>query len=134
VLNAGVGIPHRAPLETTLCLLAMPGKYNWANLLSPARLRGVDSLVEEVVEEQVLELGVVTVAGQSQSIMACTVPPLYLRLGDVLEEYGSDNAATTPHERNLGLVQLPLVFLGGLSFVNCVQTNELQGCLRFGSA
>jgi hypothetical protein len=57
----------------------------------------VDSLVEEVVEEQVLEVWVGAV-----------------RLGDVLQEDGSDDAATTPHERNLGLVQLPLVLLGGL--------------------
>ena len=47
----------------------------------------MDSLVEEVVEEQVLELGVGAV-----------------RLGNVLQEDGSDNAATAPHERDLGLV------------------------------
>jgi hypothetical protein len=57
----------------------------------------VDSLVEEVVEKQVLEFGVAAV-----------------RLGDVLQENGANDAATTPHERNLGLVQLPLVLLGGL--------------------
>jgi hypothetical protein len=57
----------------------------------------VDSLVEEVVEQQVLEFGVGAV-----------------RLGDVLQENGSDDAATAPHEGNLGLVQLPLVLLGGL--------------------
>jgi hypothetical protein len=57
----------------------------------------VDSLVEEVVEEQVLEVGVGAV-----------------RLGDVLQEDGSDDAATAPHESNLGLVQLPLVLFGGL--------------------
>jgi hypothetical protein len=57
----------------------------------------VDSLVEEVVKEQVLEVGVGAV-----------------RLGNVLQEDGSDNAATAPHEGNLGLVQLPLVLLGGL--------------------
>jgi hypothetical protein len=57
----------------------------------------VDSLVEEVVEKQVLEFGVAAV-----------------RLGDVLQENGANDAATAPHERNLGLVQLPLVLLGGL--------------------
>jgi hypothetical protein len=57
----------------------------------------VDSLVEEVVEQQVLKFGVGAV-----------------RLGDVLQEDGTDDAATAPHERNFGLVQLPLVFLGGL--------------------
>jgi hypothetical protein len=67
-------------------------------LLSPSGLCGVDSLVEEVVEEQVLEVGVGPVC-----------------LGDVLEEDGSDDATTAPHESNLGLVQLPLVLLGSLS-------------------
>ena len=67
------------------------------NSLSPARLSLVDGLVEEVVEEQVLEVGVAAVG-----------------LGDVLKEDGADDAATTPHEGNFWLVQLPLVLLGGL--------------------
>lgn len=57
----------------------------------------MDSLVEEVVEEQVLEVWVGAV-----------------RLGDILQEDRSDDAATAPHERNLGLVQLPVVLLSGL--------------------
>ena len=65
--------------------------------VSPAGLSLVDSLVEEVVEEQVLEVGVSTVG-----------------LGDVLQEDGADNASTTPHEGNLGLVKLPAVLLGGV--------------------
>jgi len=64
------------------------------NDVSPARLRLVDGLVEEVIEEQVLEVGVATV-----------------RLGDVLEEDRADDAATAPHERDLWLVELPLVLL-----------------------
>ena len=67
------------------------------NDVSPAGLSLVDSLVEEVVEEQVLKVGVGTVG-----------------LGDVLQEDGADNASTTPHEGNLGLVELPLVLLGGV--------------------
>lgn len=67
------------------------------NGVSPARLSLVDSLVEEVVEEQVLEVGVGTVG-----------------LGDVLQEDGADNASTAPHEGNLGLVELPAVLLGGV--------------------
>jgi hypothetical protein len=57
----------------------------------------VDSLVEEVIEKQVLEFGVAAIS-----------------LGDVLQENGANDAATTPHERDFGLVQLPLVLLGGL--------------------
>ena len=57
----------------------------------------MDSLVEEVVEEQVLEVGVGTVG-----------------LGDVLQEDGADNAASTPHEGDLGLLELPAVLLGSL--------------------
>jgi hypothetical protein len=68
-----------------------------ADHVTPAGLGVVDGLVEEVVEEQVLEVGVVAVG-----------------LGDILEEDGADNAATTPHEGNGGLVELPLVLLGGL--------------------
>jgi hypothetical protein len=68
-----------------------------ADHVTPAGLGVVDGLVEEVVEEQVLEVGVVAVG-----------------LGDILEEDGADNAATTPHEGNGGLVELPLVLLGSL--------------------
>lgn len=66
-------------------------------LLSPSCLCLVNSLVEEVVEQQVLELGVGTVG-----------------LGDVLQENGADNAASTPHEGDFRLVQLPAVLLGSL--------------------
>ena len=65
--------------------------------VAPAGLRVVDSLVEEVVEEQVLEVRVGAVG-----------------LGDVLEEDGADDAAAAPHERDLGLLELPAVLLGGL--------------------
>ena len=65
--------------------------------VAPAGLRLVDGLVEEVVEEQVLEVWVVAV-----------------RTGDVLEEDGADDAATTPHEGDLWLLELPAVLLGGL--------------------
>ena len=65
--------------------------------VTPAVLGGVDGVVEEVVEEEVLKVGVVAVG-----------------LGDVLEEDGADDAATTPHEGNLGLLELPAVLLGSL--------------------
>lgn len=67
------------------------------NNVAPAGLSLVDGLVEEVVEQQVLEVGVVAVCA-----------------GDVLEEHGADNAATAPHQCNRGLVQLPAVLLGSL--------------------
>ena len=60
------------------------------NDVSPAGLGVVNSLVEEVVKQQVLEVGVGAEG-----------------LGDVLEENGSDDAATTPHEGDVGLVELP---------------------------
>jgi hypothetical protein len=34
--------------------------------------------------------------------------------GDILEEDGSDDTASTPHEGNRRLVELPLVLLGRL--------------------
>lgn len=68
-----------------------------ADDVSPATLGVVDGLVEEVVEEKVLEVGVVTVG-----------------IGDVLEEDRADDAATTPHEGNGRLVQLPAIFLSSL--------------------
>lgn len=66
-----------------------------ADDVTPARLGLVNSVGEELVEEQVLELGVVAVG-----------------VGDVLQEDGADNAATTPHKGNGGLVELPAVLLG----------------------
>lgn len=65
--------------------------------VSPAGLGLVDGLVEELVEEKVLQLRLLAVSR-----------------GDVLEEDGSDNATTTPHEGDGGLVELPLVLLGSL--------------------
>lgn len=68
--------------------------------VSPAGLSLVDGIVEEIVEEQVLQIRLLAVRGS-----------------DVLEEDGPDNAATTPHQGNRWLVQLPAVFLGGLDGV-----------------
>lgn len=67
------------------------------NNVSPAGLGVVDGLGEEVVEEQVLEVGVGAVG-----------------VGDVLQEDGADDAATTPHEGDGRLVELPAVLLGSL--------------------
>lgn len=69
-----------------------------ADNISPAVLGVVDGLVEEPVEQEVLELGVVAVG-----------------VGNVLEENRADNAATTPHESNGWLVQFPTILLGSLS-------------------
>lgn len=68
-----------------------------ADNVAPAGLSLVDSVGEELVEQQVLEVGVLAVG-----------------VGDVLQEDGADNAATTPHESNGRLVELPLVLLGGV--------------------
>lgn len=55
--------------------------------VTPAFLGRVDGFVEEVIEEEVLELGVGAVGR-----------------GDVFEEDGADDAATAPHEGDFGLV------------------------------
>jgi hypothetical protein len=68
-----------------------------ADDVTPAVLSVVNGLVEEVVEEQVLKVGVVAVS-----------------VGDVLEEDGADDAASAPHEGNGRLVELPVVLLGGV--------------------
>src|SRR5271156_663102 len=70
-----------------------------ADDVSPAGLCLVDGLVEEVVEEQVLQIGVGTVGA-----------------GDVLQEDRADNAPPTPHEGNRWLVELPAVFFGRLYY------------------
>ncbi|KAI6770536.1 hypothetical protein HG530_005165 [Fusarium avenaceum] len=67
------------------------------NDVSPAGLSLVDGLVEEVVEEKVLELRLLTVG-----------------VGNVLEEDGSDDAATSPHEGDGRLVELPVELASGL--------------------
>lgn len=68
-----------------------------ADNVTPAGLGLVDGLGEEVIEQQVLKVGVVAVS-----------------VGDVLQEDGADNATTAPHEGNGRLVELPAVLLGGL--------------------
>ncbi len=65
-----------------------------ANNFAPAVLSVVDSLVEEVVEEQILEVRVLSVCRR-----------------DVLQEHGSNDATTAPHERNRRLVEFPAIFL-----------------------
>lgn len=72
-------------------------KSSLGNNISPSWLGLVDGLVEEVVEQQVLQVIIGTVSS-----------------GDVLEENGSDNASTSPHQSNGWLVKLPLEFLGSL--------------------
>ena len=76
----------------------------------------MDSLIEEIIKQKVLQVGVAAVTANSVNV-STTVREShrpYLRLGDILKEDGADNATTTPHECNLGLVKLPLVFLCGL--------------------
>jgi hypothetical protein len=75
--------------------------------VSPAGLGLVDGLVEEVVKEEVGKVVVLAVRG-----------------GDVLEEDGADDAATTPHEGNGGLVQLPAVLFGSLILVSWSRKNN----------
>lgn len=68
-----------------------------ADHVAPAVLGIVNGVLEEFVEKEVFEVGVVAVS-----------------VGDILEEDGTDNATTAPHESDGGLVELPVVFLGGL--------------------
>jgi len=73
-----------------------PGLDGKGNHVSPPGLSGVNSLVEEVVEKEVFKIWLLAVGR-----------------GDVLQEDGSDDATTTPHEGNGRLVELPAVLLGG---------------------
>lgn len=75
--------------------------------VAPAVLGLVDGAVEEVVKEQVLEVGVLAVS-----------------LGDLLEEDGTDDAATAPHEGDLGLLELPAVVLGSLKEIVSIEAKK----------
>lgn len=89
-----------------------------SNNVSPARLSSVNSLVEEIVEEQVLEIGVLAVGR-----------------GDVLQEDGSNDTTTTPHESNGWLVELPAVLLGRLYIWSTLQISlRSKGYSQFASA
>lgn len=72
-----------------------------ADNVAPAALGVVNGLSEEIVEQKVLEVGVVAVG-----------------VGDVLKEDRANDAATTPHQGNGGLVELPAVLLGSLYETN----------------
>lgn len=72
-----------------------------ADNVPPASLRVVDGLVEKVVEEQVLEVRVRAVC-----------------LGNVLQEDGTDDASSAPHEGDFWLIELPRVLLGSLEMVS----------------
>lgn len=65
--------------------------------ISPARLRLVNGFVEEIVEKQVLEVGVLAIGG-------C----------DVFQEDRADDAPSAPHESDRWLVEFPFVFLSSL--------------------
>ena len=62
----------------------------FANDVSPSRLSLVNGLVEEVIEQQIFQVRIVAVCA-----------------GDVLEKDRSDDAATSPHQCNRWLVELP---------------------------
>lgn len=68
-----------------------------ADNVPPAALGVVNGLGEELVEQKVVEVGVGAVS-----------------VGDVLQEDGADDAATTPHEGDGRIVKLPAVLLGSL--------------------
>lgn len=57
----------------------------------------MDGLVEEVVEQQVGQFGLVAVGSS-----------------DILEEDGANDATTTPHKGNRGLVELPVELISSL--------------------
>lgn len=78
--------------------------------VTPSWLCLVNGLVEEVVEQEVLEVWVGTVC-------VC----------DVLKEDGSDDAASTPHEGDLWLAELPVVLLGSLQNVSNVPRIGISG-------
>ena len=69
-----------------------------SNSLSPARLSLGDSLSEELVEQQVLQLRVLSVG-----------------LGDFSQEDRSDDTATSPHQSDGRVVELPVVSLTGFT-------------------
>lgn len=68
-----------------------------ADHIPPSALSLLNGVVEEFVKEQVLQVRVLAV-----------------RSSDILEEDGADDAATTPHQGDVGLVQLPTVLFGSL--------------------
>ncbi len=78
-------------------------KCGLGNDISPAGLGLVDCCVEEVVEEQIFKVVVGSVGGR-----------------DVFEEDGADNAASTPHEGDGWLIELPAIFLGSLEHIRYV--------------
>jgi hypothetical protein len=84
--------------------------------VAPAGLRFVDGFVEEVVEEEVLEVVVGAVGG-----------------GDVLEEDGADDAASTPHEGDGGLVELPFILFRGLETVSWTRESRRGGNIPLAS-
>jgi hypothetical protein len=81
------------------------------NRAPPATLSLVDGVLEEVVEKQVLEFGIYMVG-----------------FGNVRKEDGPDNATTTPHKGNGGVVELPRVLPGSLQ-INLHVRNH-AGALR----
>jgi hypothetical protein len=87
------------------------------NNVTPSLLSLVNGLVEEVVEEQVLQVGVGTVSR-----------------GDVLQEDRSDDAATTPHECNRRLVELPSILFGSLGLLAFLSAAGTAWYLRSASA
>lgn len=90
-------------------------KGSLGNDVSPAGLSLVDGLVEEVVEEKVLKIRLLAVG-----------------VGDILQEDGSDNATSTPHKGDRGLVELPAKLTGSLGS-RLVLTSRAEEALLLGS-
>ncbi len=69
----------------------------FADNISPAGLCLVDGIGEELVKQQILKFGVFT-------ICSC----------NVLQKNGSNDTSSSPHQRNGGLIEFPLVLFGSL--------------------
>jgi hypothetical protein len=71
------------------------------NDISPAGLSLVNSVVKELVEEEILEVWFSAVSR-----------------GDILQEDGANDTTSTPHQGDGWLVELPLVFFGSLYIIS----------------
>jgi hypothetical protein len=79
----------------------------FSNDITPRRLSLVDCLVEEIIEQQVLQFIVLYP-------LDCGVGGgTLVGFGDVSEEDGADDTASTPHESDARVVEFPAVVVGG---------------------
>ena len=79
------------------------------NDVTPILLSFMNCLVEEIIKQQILQLVVLYTVSEFGAVVGGTL----VGFGDVAEEDGADDAASTPHECDARVIEFPAIVVCG---------------------